>query len=156
MALIQINQLTIGYQGPALIDEVSCQIEAGQRIGLLGRNGSGKTTLMRLLTGQVEPDHGKIVLAPGTRLSMLPQEVPQGVQGCIEEVVRLGLSQNGNLSHDWDREHSAWQADQQVKQILSRMELEPEYLLLGALLGHEATRAPGPGIGCQTGCVVAG
>jgi len=126
MSLIQINQLTIGFQGPALLDEVSCQIESGQRIGLLGRNGSGKTTLMRMLTGQIEPDHGNIVRAPGTRLSMLPQDVPQGLRGSVEEVVRLGFSENGSLPQDWDGEHSTWQADQQVKQILSRMELSPD------------------------------
>ena len=125
MSLIQINQLTIGFRGPSLLDEVSCQIEAGQRIGLLGRNGSGKTTLMRVITGEVEPDHGDIVFAPDTRVSMLPQDVPQDLQGSIEMVVRLGLSPGQGADHP-DAEPSAWQSDQQVKQILSRMELEPD------------------------------
>ncbi|MEO2045852.1 MAG: ATP-binding cassette domain-containing protein [Pirellulales bacterium] len=125
MSLIQINQLTIGFRGPSLLDEVSCQIEAGQRIGLLGRNGSGKTTLMRVIIGEVEPDHGDIVFAPDTRVSMLPQDVPQDLQGSIEMVVRLGLSSGQGADHP-DAEPSAWQSDQQVKQILSRMELEPD------------------------------
>jgi ATP-binding cassette subfamily F protein uup len=125
MSLIQINQLTIGFRGPSLLDEVSCQIEAGQRIGLLGRNGSGKTTLMRVLTGEVEPDHGNIVFAPDTRVSMLRQDVPQDLQGSIEMIVRMGLSPGQGADHP-DDEPSAWQSDQQVKQILSKMELEPE------------------------------
>mgnify|MGYP000290360896 CR=1 FL=1 len=64
MSLIQIDDLSIGFRGPALLDSVSCRIEPGQRIGLLGRNGSGKTTLMRMIAGQVTPDHGRIVIAP--------------------------------------------------------------------------------------------
>ena len=86
---------------------------------------------LRLLMGQVEPDHGEIAFAPDMRLSMLPQDVPQGIQGSTEEVVRLGLFRNanrpqtGDSPHDWDGEHSTWHADQRVKQILSRMELEP-------------------------------
>jgi ATPase subunit of ABC transporter with duplicated ATPase domains len=47
MALVTIRELTVSFGGPPLLDEVTCQIEAGQRIGLLGRNGSGKTTLLR-------------------------------------------------------------------------------------------------------------
>ncbi len=55
--LVQLNEVSISFRGPALLDEVTCQIETGQRIGLLGRNGSGKTTLMRLLCGEIAPDH---------------------------------------------------------------------------------------------------
>ena len=51
MALIQLNDVSITFRGPALLDGVTCAIEPGQRIGLLGRNGSGKTTLMRMLVG---------------------------------------------------------------------------------------------------------
>ena len=54
MALISVNELCIGFRGPPLLANVSCQIEAGQRIGLLGRNGAGKTTFLRLLSGDVE------------------------------------------------------------------------------------------------------
>ena len=50
---------------PLLLDNVSCQIEAGQRIGLLGRNGAGKTTFLRILSGDVEPDAGEVALLAG-------------------------------------------------------------------------------------------
>ena len=46
MPQITIQELTIGYRGPSLLSEVSCRIEPGEKIGLLGRNGSGKTTLL--------------------------------------------------------------------------------------------------------------
>ena len=52
MALVQLNDVSITFRGPPLLDGVTCAIEPGQRIGLLGRNGSGKTTLMRMLVGR--------------------------------------------------------------------------------------------------------
>jgi ABC transport system ATP-binding/permease protein len=120
MALIQINELSIGFRGPPLLDDVTCAIEAGQRIGLLGRNGSGKTTLMRMLCGIVQPDHGQIVMAPGTRLSLLTQDVPQDITGSVAEIVAQGLP-----PHDHD-EQNAWKLEQQVDQIIGRMNLDPD------------------------------
>ena len=65
--LIRLNELSVGFRGPPLLDGVTCQIESGQRIGLLGRNGSGKTTLMRILSGLIAPDHGECVVSPGSK-----------------------------------------------------------------------------------------
>ena len=71
MSLVTINDVSIGFRGPLLLDSVSCQIQRGQRIGLLGRNGAGKSTLLRMLCGQVEPDHGEIVFAPAASVTPL-------------------------------------------------------------------------------------
>ncbi len=118
MALFTIRDLSVGFRGPPLLDNVSCQVEPGQRIGLLGRNGSGKTTLMRILSGEIEPDRGEVVLSPGAHVALLPQDVPQDVHGTIAEIVTQGTT----LSHG---EHdAAWQAAHSVEQILSRMELD--------------------------------
>ena len=120
MALITVNELSIGFGGPALLDGVSCQIEPGQRIGLLGRNGSGKTTLLRILKGDVQPDGGKIAFAPGTRLALLSQEVPLGLTGSVREVAALGFaSLEGELE-------ALWQAEQRVERILADMNLPAE------------------------------
>jgi ATP-binding cassette subfamily F protein uup len=91
MPVITLRDVRVRFRGPPLLDGVSCHVEAGQRIGLLGRNGAGKTTLMRLVAGDLEPDGGEIVLAPGTRVAMLRQDVPQDVAGTIADVVASGL-----------------------------------------------------------------
>lgn len=120
MPLITVSELSIGFGGPLLLDGVSCQIEPGQRIGLLGRNGSGKTTLLRILQGDVQPDGGKIVFAPGIKLSLLPQDVPQGLTGRVIEVVASGLPAE-------ETEHEAhWQMEQRVERILADMNLPAE------------------------------
>ena len=116
--LVQLNEVSISFRGPALLDEVTCQIETGQRIGLLGRNGSGKTTLMRLLCGEIAPDHGARVLAPGAKISLLPQNVPSDLAGSIQDVVLHGLP-----AAELDHSH-LWQSEQRVERLLSQMGLD--------------------------------
>ncbi|MEO8494503.1 MAG: ATP-binding cassette domain-containing protein [Planctomycetota bacterium] len=124
MPLITIRDLSIRYRGPALLDGVDCTIEPGQRIGLLGRNGAGKTTFMRILRGDVQPDAGQVMFAAGTKVSLLPQDVPKGVQGSVASVVGEGVVLD---QHQMDDEHdAAWRSEHQVDQILSRMELDPD------------------------------
>jgi ATP-binding cassette subfamily F protein uup len=120
VAFVSLLDLTIGFSTAPLLDGVTCQIEAGQRIGLLGRNGSGKTTLLRALAGQVEPDHGQVLLAQGTRVALLPQDVPYDLEGSIVQVVRQGLP---SCSDEPDK---AWQAHRRLESILSRMQLDGE------------------------------
>jgi ATP-binding cassette subfamily F protein uup len=116
MPLLTLHDLTIGYRGPPLLDEVTSQIEPGERIGLLGRNGSGKTTLLRIMAGEVEPDHGEAILAPGASVSLLPQDVPRELQGRVEKIVAGGLPPS-SVEDQWRLHH-------RVEQTLSRMELD--------------------------------
>ena len=119
MPLITIRDLSIRFRGPSLFDGISCQIDMGERIGLLGRNGAGKTTLMKILAGQVEPDHGEAAISAGGKVALLPQDVPRDLHGSVAEVVRQGVARLG------DEAEQEWEVDHKVDQILSRMELAP-------------------------------
>jgi ABC transport system ATP-binding/permease protein len=120
MPQITIQDLTISYRGPELLSGVSCRIEPGERIGLLGRNGSGKTTLMRLISGEEIPDEGKIELSPGTRVAILPQDVPASIAGKVSEVIGHGLPASMT-----DVENH-WKGEQLVERTLTRMALDGE------------------------------
>ena len=122
MALITLSDLSIGFRGPSLLDGVSAQIDAKQKIGLLGRNGAGKTTLLKILVGDVTPDHGSVQFASGTTIARLVQDVPHDLQGTIQSVVRAGLTSDNSNS---TAEDQAWQIDHAVDQTLSRMQLDP-------------------------------
>lgn len=118
MALVQLNDVSLTFRGPALLDGVTCTIEPGQRIGLLGRNGSGKTTLMRILAGQVQPDHGACIVSAGAKVALLPQEVPHDLEGSVTDFVLHGLP-----AEDRDDSH-LWQAEERVERLLARMNLD--------------------------------
>ncbi len=124
--LICLNEVSIGFRGPPLLDEVTCQIEPGQRIGLLGRNGSGKTTLMRILAGVVVPDHGHCAVSPGIKVALLSQEVPQNLQGRIRDLVLSDLKTNES------DESIVWKLQQRANRLLSWMNLDGN-LEVGAL-----------------------
>ena len=122
MALITVSDLTIGFRGPPLLDEVSCTIDAGQRIALLGRNGAGKTTFLRILSGDIAPDSGQVTFAPGLRLSLLPQDVPADLTGLVRDVVSSGF---GTLAAD--PEH-AWRVEQTRDRLIDQMQLPADAL----------------------------
>jgi ABC transport system ATP-binding/permease protein len=90
MAILTVNDISVGFGGPALLDHATFQIEPGERIGLLGRNGSGKSTLMKLINGDMVPDEGRIAKDAGLRIAMLPQDVPDDLPGTVYDVVASG------------------------------------------------------------------
>jgi len=119
MPLITIENLTIRFRGPMLLDGISAKIDPGQRIGLLGRNGAGKSTLLKILSGEITPDGGQLAVNSGVKIGQLPQEVPAGMTGSIAEVVRGDLEVGRDLS-----EH--WEVDRMVEETLGRMKLDGE------------------------------
>jgi ABC-type Mn2+/Zn2+ transport system ATPase subunit len=70
LTLLRVEELSAGYGGPAVIEDVTFDLESGERIGVLGPNGGGKSTLFRVLLGELDPYGGKI---SGTRFGYVPQ-----------------------------------------------------------------------------------
>ena len=72
--MLQLSSLTKGFGDRTLLENVTWQISAGERVGLCGPNGSGKTTLLRMLAGLDEPDAGTITKQTGLTVGYLPQD----------------------------------------------------------------------------------
>ena len=64
MAVLSLNQVSLTFAGPPILDSASLQIEEGDRLGLLGRNGAGKSTVLKILQGALAPDSGDVVRRP--------------------------------------------------------------------------------------------
>ena len=147
--MISINDVSITFGGPQLLDGVTLQIEFGERIGLLGRNGSGKSTLMKLLVGDIVPDTGQIVKSGDIKAALLPQDVPDDLSGTVYDVVASGSQEHvgllseyhelafqishgedGNLIKQLEEvQHrietcGAWHYHQRVETVLARTELD--------------------------------
>ena len=73
MALVSLQSVNVSFGGPLLLEGVDLSIDRGERVCLVGRNGTGKSTIMRLITGEVKPDAGKIVFQQGVKITLLTQ-----------------------------------------------------------------------------------
>ena len=72
--------------GKNILDGLSFTVNSGERVGILGHNGCGKTTLFRILSGQLHPDEGEVMIAPSKRLGLISQ-IPVYPEGWTTEDV---------------------------------------------------------------------
>ena len=99
MALISLRNVTIQYGGPPVLDAVSFSVEPGDRACVTGRNGEGKSTLLKLIAGLLAPDSGEIIRQPGLRVAYLTQDVPDDLDGTVEEIVEQGIGSAADHNH---------------------------------------------------------
>jgi ATP-binding cassette subfamily F protein uup len=79
--LLSLKDVSLAFGGPSVLDGVSLSITRGMRAALTGRNGEGKSTLFKVIAGELEPDGGEIVRAPGLKLVYVSQSVPSDREG---------------------------------------------------------------------------
>ena len=72
--MISANNITLRVEKKALFEDVNIKFTEGNCYGLIGANGAGKSTFLKILSGQLEPTKGDIVITPGQRLSFLQQD----------------------------------------------------------------------------------
>ena len=148
MPLIGLQNISVGFGGPLLLEGIDLQIEPGERVCLVGRNGTGKSTIMRVIMGEIKPDRGMVVAQQGLRPTILTQEVPTNVSGSVFDVVSEAFGEQGKLlaayhhvsaklAHDHSEKLMAeledvqhrfeaahgWQMQQRVETILTRLQL---------------------------------
>ena len=72
--MIQASNVTLRFGKKALFEEVNIKFTEGNCYGLIGANGAGKSTFLKILSGELEPNKGEIIITPGQRLSVLEQD----------------------------------------------------------------------------------
>ncbi len=127
--LLGAEALHLEYPNRVIFDSVTIGIDEGQRIGIVGRNGDGKSTLMRLLSGRLEPDKGRVTRRGGIRLGMLDQADE------LDDDLVVSAAIVG------DRDEHEWAGDPRVRDVLSGLtEGIPWQARLGELSGGQRRR----------------
>ena len=91
MPILSAQNITLRFGGPPLLDNVTFDVEPGDRICLVGRNGEGKSTLLKVLTGEMEANSGDIIKKSGLKITRMIQEIPAHLEGTVRDVVMSGV-----------------------------------------------------------------
>jgi ATP-binding cassette subfamily F protein uup len=152
--LISLDHIGHAYGHLPLLDDASLQVEAGERVAIIGRNGTGKSTLLQILSGELQADRGTVWRQPGTGVARLVQDVPLSAQAPVFDVVAEGLgdlaelirnyhhatveiahdhsvealARLGELQHELE-ERDGWSLEQRVELVLTRLDLPADAIV---------------------------
>ncbi len=144
MALLSLQKVSIRFGGPLLLNNISLQLEHGERVCLIGRNGEGKSTLLKLINGELTHDSGDITRQKGLCTAYLPQEIPRELNGTVFDIVRDGLK-NVDHNHVQLNVDQDWKKDHQIEKMISLMQLDAnaEFKVLSSGLKRRVLLARG-------------
>ncbi len=148
MPLVALDHICHAYGHLPLLSDASLQLEAGERVAIIGRNGTGKSTLLRIVSGELAPDSGTVWRQPGATLARLEQDVPLATTATVFDAVAEGLGPLAGLLRDYHHatlavaadptetalallgrcqqaldEHDGWTLEQRVNLVLTRLSL---------------------------------
>ncbi|NOR19615.1 MAG: ATP-binding cassette domain-containing protein [Xanthomonadales bacterium] len=121
MSLVRFDEVGLEFGEQVLLREACMSIEAGERVCLIGRNGAGKTSLLKLITGDLEPDHGSIQFRAGIGISQLAQTLSTETNPTVREMVTSGLAAVQALADEY-REKSALKLDKNGLRDLEKLQ----------------------------------
>ena len=164
MSIIAVENASFAVGHVPLLDKTSFQLNAGEKVGLIGRNGAGKSSFLKILAGEQKLDDGQLIIQNGLKIVYVPQESVFDDETSVFEVVSEGLGslrdvlrQYHQVSHQLESNHSdnliqqlndlqnqieaqnGWSVDAAIKQTISELGL-PENELIGNLSGGQKKR----------------
>ena len=144
MVLVRLKGACLAFGNQVLLNKVDLDINAGERVCVLGRNGEGKSTLLKILDKQIKPDEGLVQHSDTVKIAALQQELPVTDPQTVYEVVASGLGELGNTISEYHDEvlkgehvdlvklerlqhvieaNDGWLWQQKVDSILDRLDL---------------------------------
>lgn len=88
--MINVSNVSLRFGGRKLFEDVNIKFTAGNCYGVIGANGAGKSTFLKILSGDVEPNTGEVIIAPNTRMSVLQQDHYKYDEYQVLETVIMG------------------------------------------------------------------
>ena len=148
--MISANNVTLRLGKKALFEEVNIKFTEGNCYGLIGANGAGKSTFLKILSGQLEPTNGDVVITPGQRLSVLEQDHFKYDDYTVLDTVIMGNSRLYEIMKEKDAiyakedftdedgiraselegefaEMDGWEAESNAASLLNGLGIETDY-----------------------------
>jgi ABC transport system ATP-binding/permease protein len=139
MAVLSLSNAHLAYGHVALLDGAALSLEAGERVGLIGRNGTGKSSLLKVIAGLEKLDDGLLQQTQGLRIRYVPQEPEFDAAGTVFDAVGEGVAE-ARVVRDAYEAHAegadldalqtriealdAWNWEQRVETTLSHLHLD--------------------------------
>jgi len=139
MAILSLSNAHLAYGHVALLDGAALSLEAGERLGLIGRNGAGKSSLLKVLAGLEKLDDGLLQMTQGLRICYVPQEPLFDAGRTVFDLVSEGVAEGRELraryeahapGEDLDALQTriealdAWTWEQRVQTTLAQLHLD--------------------------------
>ncbi|KIG11094.1 ATP-binding cassette domain-containing protein [Caballeronia concitans] len=103
MSLYSISDAQLAFGHVALLDHADFSLEAGERVGLIGRNGAGKSSLLKIVAGLAAPDDGLVTRQNELTTVYVPQEPEFDLDASVFDVVASGLTEARALLDEYDQ-----------------------------------------------------
>jgi ABC transport system ATP-binding/permease protein len=139
MALLSLSNAHLAYGHVALLDGAALSLEAGERLGLIGRNGAGKSSMLKVIAGQEKLDDGLLQMTQGLRICYVPQEPLFEPGHSVFDAVAEGVAEARAVRQAYE-EHAdgvdldalqtriealdAWTWEQRVETTLAQLHLD--------------------------------
>ena len=163
--MIQASNITLRLGKKALFENVNIKFTEGNCYGLIGANGAGKSTFLKILTGEIEPSKGEVIITPGQRLSFLKQDHFKYDEYNVLDTVIMGnqrlydimkqkdaiyakedfTEEDGILASELEGEFATlngWEAESDAATLLNGLGIETElhYTLMKDLNGSQKVK----------------
>ncbi|XDF34974.1 ATP-binding cassette domain-containing protein [Paracidovorax avenae] len=140
MALISLLDAQLAFGHTALLDHADFSLEAGERVGLIGRNGAGKSSLLKILGGLAHTDDGALHVQQGLRIAYVAQEPLLDAGHTVFESTAAGLAHVVALRQRYENATGAdldtlqteieavdgWNWERRVEETMQRLHLDPQ------------------------------
>lgn len=163
--MISTSKVTFSFGKRILFEDVSIKFTSGNCYGIIGANGCGKSTFLKVLSGEIEPSHGNIIVTPGERIAVLSQNHFAFDEFPVIETVIMGHKRLYNIMQERDLIYAkpdfsdkdgmkvaeleeefshlnGWEAESEAAEILNGLDIkeDKQSLLMKELTGGEKVR----------------
>lgn len=127
--MISVNNVTLSFGKRVLFDEVNLNFTKGNCYGVIGANGAGKSTFLKILSGEIEPNKGRVDITPGERMSFLRQNQFEFDEQTVLNTVLMGHKKMWDTMHKKDAIYA--DPDATEEDYMKAGELEAEFGEMG-------------------------